>query len=295
MRVLLALDGSPHSVVTEELVAALSWPRPTLIQLIRVGEDPLAVAGIPDDVRAEVERAVDLESETDLAAVAARLRATGCEILTRGAHGRPASVIVDEAVRIGADLVVVGSRGRGALTTMLLGSVAAEVVDRAPCPVLVARGSKLKTALLADDGSHDAYRAARLLSDWPFLRAVTVTVVSVAPVDGVPVTTGPTEHAGASESVARSVDTVRRRFQRMARDRALELSHAGLRARALERTGDAAEGIVGAAVETAADLVVMGSRGHTGLSRLLLGSVARDVLVSAPCSVLIARRMTASR
>ena len=44
------------------------------------------------------------------------------------------------------------------------------------------------------------------------------------------------------------------------------------------------------AVEGEADLIVMGSRGRTGLTRAFLGSVARNVLVHAPCSVLIARR-----
>ena len=37
------------------------------------------------------------------------------------------------------------------------------------------------------------------------------------------------------------------------------------------------------------DTIVMGTRGHTGLARLILGSVARNVLLHAPCSVLIVR------
>ncbi len=53
--------------------------------------------------------------------------------------------------------------------------------------------------------------------------------------------------------------------------------------------GDAATEILVAAHDFAADLIVMGSRGQTGLARFFAGSVARRVLQRATCSVLIAR------
>jgi nucleotide-binding universal stress UspA family protein len=53
----------------------------------------------------------------------------------------------------------------------------------------------------------------------------------------------------------------------------------------------AASEIVQAARELPAELVVVGTRGRTGLSRLTLGSVAEAVLSSAPCSVLVVRRV----
>ena len=52
--------------------------------------------------------------------------------------GDPAEKIVAEATTGGYDVVVVGSRGHGALGRLFLGSVSTEVVARAPCPVLVA-------------------------------------------------------------------------------------------------------------------------------------------------------------
>jgi universal stress protein A len=55
------------------------------------------------------------------------------------------------------------------------------------------------------------------------------------------------------------------------------------------RTGDAAAEVIAAADEQSADLVVLGSRGRTGITRLLLGSVARNVLWGTPVSVLIVR------
>jgi nucleotide-binding universal stress UspA family protein len=54
-------------------------------------------------------------------------------------HGNPADVIVQEADDSGADLIVVGTRGRNAAQRVLLGSVSTNVVHHAPCDVLVVR------------------------------------------------------------------------------------------------------------------------------------------------------------
>ena len=78
--------------------------------------------------------------------------------------GRPGTVIVDEAQAMAADLVVLGSRGHGRIATMLLGSTAAEVVDHAPCPVLVARGDRFAPLAFADDGSPAARYAEAVFS-----------------------------------------------------------------------------------------------------------------------------------
>jgi nucleotide-binding universal stress UspA family protein len=57
------------------------------------------------------------------------------EVRTRVIHGRPASVLLETA--IGADMLVLGSRGHGTFAGMLLGSVSQHCVQHAPCPVLV--------------------------------------------------------------------------------------------------------------------------------------------------------------
>ena len=53
--------------------------------------------------------------------------------------GDPADVIIAQAAALGADLIVMGSRGMGPIQGLLLGSVSEEVVRRAPCPVTVVR------------------------------------------------------------------------------------------------------------------------------------------------------------
>ena len=67
------------------------------------------------------------------------------------------------------------------------------------------------------------------------------------------------------------------------------LRTAGLNAVPLSREGDPAETIVAFAEAHEVDLIVLGTHGRTGLRRLLLGSVARNVTLHAHCSVLVAR------
>ncbi len=55
------------------------------------------------------------------------------------------------------------------------------------------------------------------------------------------------------------------------------------------RVGDAASVLIDVAVETKADLIVVGNKGMTGMSRFLLGSVPNKVSHHAPCDVLIVR------
>jgi len=82
----------------------------------------------------------------------ARLEAVASELVLRGRRdhvptsfliweGDPAESIVDAARSEGADVIVVGSHGRGALGRALIGSVSDQVVRRAPCPVLVVRST----------------------------------------------------------------------------------------------------------------------------------------------------------
>ena len=288
MKVLVALDGTPSCVLAHRLVDSIAWPDPTTVQLLRVIEPAAPLVELPLDARARIEHSLILEHETGMRALAEDLQRPGRDVRVRAAHGRPASTIVDEAARLGADLIVVGSRGRGTLATIVLGSVAAEVVDKATCPVLVARTPLVRRILVADDGSASSV-AVGLVRAWPIFRSCEAVVLSVSDVPAMPVAAGPLRHPAADEEVARAADAERDAHRRVARRRAEELTRAGMHARAEERTGDPAEQIVLSAIEREADLIVVGSHGRGGLARLVIGSVARSVLVHAPCSVLIAR------
>lgn len=285
-RVLLATDGSPQADVAVDLVRSISWPSGVTVEVLSVYEPFAAGMELPPDALIALDREMREEIDTDLARTRARVAHGDRAIDTAMRRGRSATEIVAEADRVRSDLIVVGSRGRGPLATMLLGSVAAEVVDHAHSPVLVARTTKLTRLVVADDGSTEAARGVKLVGAWPIFRGIPTRVVSVAPVYAV-TGYGPIRHPDAKQSYAEGVDALRGLHGFIAEDAAERLSKAGVPATSDTRFGDPANEIITAALEHDADLIVMGCRGRTGLERVMLGSVARNVLTHAPVSVLI--------
>jgi len=291
--IVVATDGSPAAARAVALAASLRWPPGTSVHVIRADE-PLAVdLELPPAAYEALHEALRAETEKHLTLVSQQLSAPGRHVETVAVSGRPASAIVTLAEHTRADLVILGSRGRGPVASMLLGSVAAEVVDHAPCPVLVARRERVDRLLVADDGSLDSSGAVGLVATSPLFKGLTTRVVSVAPSLDGEAPTGASRHPAASQAFAEAVDALRSLHQFIADGTAARLSDAGVPARYETRLGDVAEEIITAAVEWEADLIVMGSHGRTGLGRVVLGSVARNVLHHAPCSVLIVRKAVA--
>ena len=214
-------------------------------------------------------------------AAADRLRRPGVEAdpVLRG--GDPATAIVDEADAFDADLVIVGTRGQGRVRSLLVGSVAAGVLDRAPCPVLVARRPSVRTVVLATDGSSVSDAALEAVATWSMFEDADIQVLSVASIS---------THDRELPPVRTMREATLRSRHRSHADAAVRiLQAAGRRAVGTVRTGEPAAAIAGFAEARAVDLIVLGSRGRTGLRRTLLGSVARDVVSSTQASVLVVR------
>lgn len=288
LRVLFAADESPGSERARALVRKLHLPRGSSIRVVRaLGAEPTA-AGLPDAMRDEVVSAVVSALQAEVQAFAEPLRQTQITLEAEALRGRAASVIVTEAERWAADLVVVGSHGRGAIASAILGSVAAEVVDHAPCPVLIARATDVTSIVLADDGSADSGTAAGVVASGIF--AAPVQVISVVSVTR-PLSSGiaPSVRAAAREAYREALAADRVEHEQLVRRRADQLRAAGLEVATDVREGDPGDEILAAAQESRADLIAMGTRGRTGLQRLILGSVARKVLGRASGSVLVAR------
>jgi nucleotide-binding universal stress UspA family protein len=296
MRVLVAADGSPSAQVPLDLVRDLRWEGGTALRVLQVVPPLSEVRFVGADRREALDR-IESEQLNELQRVADSLRRGGVAVeatLVRG--DAVADAIIADATQWKADLAVTGSRGHGLITNMLLGSVASAVIDRAPCPVLVARQPTCARIVFAEDGSESATQARHVLATWPVFRGLAARVVSIAHVTptlhaGIP----PTLVAEAHRVEAEILAEARATHERLASEGARELRAAGLPAEAAVRSGDAASAILAEAAELDADLIVMGSRGRSGVTRMFLGSVARNVLLHATSSVLIVRGGVRSR
>jgi nucleotide-binding universal stress UspA family protein len=293
MRVIVAFDGSAAAADAVSLVDSIAWPDDTVLRVVSVIEPTLAIAGPMyrgGALAPEVDEAITAYTHDAVRGAVDRLRAPGRAVEGDVLRGRVASAIVEDARTSRADLVIVGSRGHGAIASLLLGSVSSEVVDHAPCPVLVARTTELTRVVFATDGSPSAEAAERVLSHWPIFASRPIRVVSVADVVR-PWTIGiaPTLYGQVLDAYTAELRDATVAHEGLAAAAAARLRDAGRVADSEVRTGDAAEEIIAVVDQQRADLAVLGSRGRTGLARLLLGSVARNVLSGSGASVLVVR------
>ena len=296
MRVLLATDGSASADRARDLVAGLAWPDGTIVRVLIAVDTHLEMLAAPfamvgGEIVDELDSELVQHAHVTLDAADTALRAAGLTTQTISRRERAADAIIDEARAWAADLIVLGNRGHTTLTSMVLGSTSAEVVDHAPCPVLVAREPSIGEVVLASDGSSSALAAERLLADWPIFHGLRTSVVSVAHV-GPPWSPGLAAGLYDPGTVTdeRGDAAIRREAIELAEAVTRRLRDAGVDAIARPMEGDAAVEILAAARSASRPLIVMGSRGHTGLTRLLLGGVARNVLHHATGSVLIVRQ-----
>ena len=290
MRIFVGVDGSDASRTALELVAGTTWPIGTEVRLVGAYELATNWTGLTP---LPTETGADEEAERaffdQIQALSVPLKRSGRAIETVVARGRPADVLLTEADDLRADLLVVGSRGLGVAASALVGSVSAALVDHDSCPVLVARGHAVTRILVATDGSRSAEAIPSVLLAWKVFRDAPIDVLSVAPpvadrvgaalLSGMPIVDQRPSDA------AHEVD----RHRVMADEMAARLVAGGWHAAGALRYGDAPRQIEAAAAEWGADLIITGSRGLSGLRRLLIGSVAHHVLLHSRCSVLVMR------
>jgi nucleotide-binding universal stress UspA family protein len=197
--------------------------------------------------------------------------------IVQGGMSGAAHTLARVAEEEGADLIVVGTRGHTALTGLLLGSVTQRLLHIAPCPVLavppqVQGGLVFNTIVYATDGSHASDRGlpfAMALAQGGGRALVVVHVEEVLQGERPMHAEKPIE-----AKIRRQVDEAR---------------DAGLDATLKLVTGvpwGAAHSIMEVARDVAADMIVVGTRGHTPIVGLITGSVTQRLLHIAPCTVL---------
>ena len=213
--------------------------------VLLVGASMAGGLGIPPP---EVYAEITTYQQEQVTKAAQDLQSAGRTVEGVVLRGRPATALVDEATRFGADVVISGSRGHGTISRLLLGSVSAEVVDNAPCPVLVSRTPSINRVVFATDGSGPSAAAETLLSMWQIFEHLSIRVVSVADVVA-PWHTGiaPTMYRQVIDAHAKDLAEAKAEHTRIADDTTARLRARGRQAEATMRTGDAAAEIIAAA------------------------------------------------
>ncbi len=200
--------------------------------------------------------------------------------------------LVRYAEDVSAGLLVVGTHGRRGVRHFLMGSVAAEVVRRARCPVLAVPNAAARTApspeapvlLPVDlaDSNEDALAAARLIA-----------AQFEAPVEFLHVIEGAASPHPVPSLLTMN-DTVTASTEAgAALQRFVDKASQGGAVRMHVRHGRPARVIVDLARERGAGLIVMATHGLTGIDHAIIGSVTERTLRAAPCPVLALRAVVA--
>ena len=294
MKILLATDGSDYSDGAARFLARFDFAQTDEITVLHV------IPGVPFPhssgpynaamVQLGEELAPKIVYET--AVLLKGLRATVSTVVTTG---HPAGAIMHVAAQSCSDMIVMGNRGMKAIGSLLLGSVTRAVAINSTRSVLVVKPPQGKPngplkVLFATDGSDCARETERVLSLMPFHpdTSVTVVYVSLSTYMDIPdrFCRGLDERvkkivAGMKEAEMQHAEKVVGQAQARLKEKFRNVT-------ALIKNGDPSEQILQAALETQVSVIALGSRGMRGVSGML-GSVARNVLGHADCSVLICK------
>ena len=157
MKILLATDGSDYSKVAVDAVADRPWPAGSQLKIISVMEPPYVPTSdvwvLPDNfynVMEEVSMARARAAVKDAAEKIKSSKIAELEPITEVRSGAARNVILDEAERWGADLIILGSHGYSGLQRFLLGSVSHAVATHARCSVEIVRRKMPKRRMTND-------------------------------------------------------------------------------------------------------------------------------------------------
>lgn len=242
---------------------------------------------VDDDQPAQVVRAEQAMAASLLREQAASLReidAIACDV--RVVLGDPFEGLVKAAADLLPDLLVVGPHRRQTLRDVFVGTTAERTIRSSPLPVLMANGvpaQAYRRVLVAVDLRDCAADVVRCVAGLGLDRHAAVLVAHVFETPGASLL------AGASMTAAQLDAYLSEEQARAAGSLATFLRDQGFAPTgqiAKRSDGTTAGAILAIARETAANLIVVGTSGQTGVARLLLGSVAEEVLRRAACDIL---------
>src|SRR3712207_4968471 len=142
-KILLATDGSEEASLATQAATELSKETDSEVRLVYVLPTPAQLIGhhlYSDEIRESLIGGAERDAETFLIEQAEKITSEGGKVAeTHLRSGDPDKEVLRAAEALGVGLIVIGSRGLGAISRALMGSVSDSVVRHAHCPVLVVR------------------------------------------------------------------------------------------------------------------------------------------------------------
>jgi nucleotide-binding universal stress UspA family protein len=268
-RLLVCCDGSADARHAVSQTLALARACGSRVAVLRVVEIMPEVEALAPDLRAQQEGEVREEMKAIQAEAAGA--EVPVEVLIRQSQ-LPHAAIVAEAEKFGADVIIMGRSGRTGLARLLVGSVAARVIGHSHINVLIMpRGTSLGLArlLVACDASPPSEAAWWEAVSLAKSGEVQLFAVAAASEEG--------EIIEAQEIIRQLLEAANRE---------------GIPLRGILPQGQQPDdAIVQVALRNEVDLIIMGSHGRTGLTKLLMGSVTEGVIGQAPCPVLVVKKV----
>lgn len=286
MNIALAVDGSEHSLAAVNLIRDLPLAAETSITAVAVL--------IPRNASNHAGLEAILDHTKEL------LADEYVQVSTELLVGYPSEELIQFAESHRLDLIVLGAKGLRASLGILLGGVAQQVMEHAPCPVLIVRGpcEGLRRVLLVTDGSPYSQKAVDYLAHFPLPDSVRVQLIHVLP----PLPSSTTFAYAwpldaelftlpispeTEEALSRQVEEEQHNGQMLLEKTRQTLQSHGVEATSILKRGDAATEILDFAESNHIDLIIAGSRGLSRVQSWLLGSVSRKLIHYAQCSVMI--------
>ncbi len=146
LRLIIGVDGSPHSHAAVDALCKRAWPTGTEVRLLAVVDTVMAIT--PDPSQPSIVKWIEVGDEDTWDQVrqvfepaAGKLRSAGLSAAVMIRRGNPAEQLIEEAESWSADCIFVGAKGMRGIERLLLGSVSSAVAARAHCSVEVVRES----------------------------------------------------------------------------------------------------------------------------------------------------------
>ncbi|TWU22287.1 putative universal stress protein [Novipirellula galeiformis] len=284
-KVLLAVDGSAASDEAAYQVACLAHHDRWDVTVLTVVQRPYRLDS--DGVVEAFEKACDQDREFAVehyGKISAIFDGANVSIGQRIENGSVNETIIETADEIGADLIVVGAKGRSQISRVLLGSVSDHVATHAHCSVWVVRPSDREVTergsrvCLTYDGRVPSQAALKEIAEIAWRHDTEFHVLCVASYlyNFFGELREDSDAASQYNAYLKQAQEQLLGVAPQAQTHLLESEHVG-------------EGIVMFAEQNDIDLLVLGETPRYGLSRFLLGSTSRYALRHARCSVWITR------